>query len=81
MEGSTAFSFQYFIGYDELLTRMLCLSVWHKSIARNYFLGEVKIPMHSFVEAGNSLEQPLAKWFNLTDKVSMFTFFSEMIKT
>ena len=33
------------------------------------------------MEAGNSLEQPIAKWFNLTDKVSIFTFFSEMIKT
>jgi len=72
---------EYFIGYDELLTRILCLSVWHKSIARNYFLGEVKIPVNNFVEAGNSLEQPIAKWFNLTDKVSMFTFFSERIKT
>ncbi|XP_078372421.1 uncharacterized protein LOC144656073 isoform X3 [Oculina patagonica] len=59
---------EYFMGYDELLTRTLFLSVWHKSIGRNYFLGEVKIPMNNFVEAGNSLEQPVAKWFNLTNK-------------
>ena len=65
-------SFQYFMGYDELLTRTLFLSVWHKSIGRNYFLGEVKIPMNNFVEAGNSLEQPVAKWYNLTDKVNSY---------
>lgn len=59
---------EYFMGYDELLTRTLHLSVWHKMIGRNCFLGEIKIPMNNFVEAGNSLEQPVAKWFNLTEK-------------
>lgn len=54
--------------------------MWHKSIARNCFLGEVKIPVNNFVEAGNSLEQPIAKWFNLTDKVSVLNFFSKMIR-
>ncbi|XP_022799657.1 synaptotagmin-like protein 4 [Stylophora pistillata] len=59
---------EYFMGYDELLTRTLHLSVWHKMIGRNCFLGEIKIPMNHFVEAGNSLERPVAKWFNLTEK-------------
>lgn len=72
------FSLQYFMGYDELLTRTLHLSVWHKMIGRNCFLGEIKIPMNNFVEAGNSLEQPVAKWFNLTEKVRVY--FSSPVK-
>lgn len=60
---------EYFIGYDELLTRTLHMSVWHKVIGRNFFLGEVRIPMNEFIEAhGNSLQQTIAKWFTLTDK-------------
>lgn len=60
---------EYFIGYDELLTRTLFLSVWHKALGRNEFLGEVKIPMNDFVEAhGNTIQQWVAKWFTLTDK-------------
>ena len=48
------------------------MSVWHKTLGRNYFLGEVKIPMNDFIEAhGNSLQQTIAKWFTLTEKVNV----------
>ena len=47
------------------------MSVWHKMIGRNCFLEEVKIPMNGFMEAhGNSLQQTIAKWFALTEKVN-----------
>ena len=69
---TNSLSLQYFMGYDELLTRTLFVSVWHKTIGRNYFLGEVKVPMNNFVEAGNSLEQSVAKWYTLTDKVRLY---------
>ena len=63
---------QYFIGYDELLTRTLSLGVWHNALGRNDFLGEVKIPMNDFVEKhGNSIQQWVARWFTLTDIVSI----------
>ncbi|XP_068698307.1 synaptotagmin-like protein 2 isoform X2 [Montipora foliosa] len=60
---------EYVIGYDELLTRTLQMSVWHKVIGRNDFLGEVRIPMNEFIEScGNSLQQSISKWFTLSDQ-------------
>ena len=47
------------------------MSVRHKMIGRNCFLGEVKIPINDLMEAHeNSLQQTIAKWFTLTEKVN-----------
>jgi len=63
---------EYFIGYDELMTRTLQLGVWHKVLGRNESLGEVKIPMNEFIEAhGHALQQSIAKWFTLTEKTDV----------
>lgn len=62
---------EYSIGYDELLTRTLQMSVWHKVIGRNVFLGEVLIPMNEFTEVhGNALQKSIAKWFTLKPQSS-----------
>ncbi|XP_031557758.1 uncharacterized protein LOC116294313 isoform X2 [Actinia tenebrosa] len=60
---------KYHIGYDELLTRTLLLTVWNDDLfSRDEFLGEVVIPLGSFVEKGNSLINSTAKWYKLGEK-------------
>jgi hypothetical protein len=65
---------QYHIGYDELLTRTLLLTVWNDDLfGRNDFLGEVVIPLGSFIEKGNSLANSTARWHKLCEKVYFST--------
>ena len=60
------------MGFDELLTRTLWVTVWHDKFGRNCFLGEVQIPMNTHFDEDRPLEEePLPKWYSLTDKVDI----------
>ncbi|XP_048577698.1 uncharacterized protein LOC5500410 isoform X2 [Nematostella vectensis] len=58
---------KYHIGYDELMTRTLSVTVWNDRLGANEFLGEVLISMSSYVE-GHSMENPQPQWHPLGEK-------------
>ena len=67
------FSCQFKIGFDEMLTRTLWLSMWnHDTFGHNDFLGEVMLPLDTYQESGFSWDDPSPNWYPLRERVSGF---------
>ena len=64
---------QYKLAKSELNSRTLSLSVWDwDRFGRNQFLGEIHIPLASL-----DLTISSSEWYNLQDKVHMYTYTHE----
>lgn len=59
------------IGFDEMLTRTLWLSMWnHDTFGHNDFLGEVMLPLDTYQESGFSWDDPSPNWYPLRERRS-----------
>ncbi|XP_015772184.1 PREDICTED: synaptotagmin-like protein 5 [Acropora digitifera] len=57
------------IGFDEMLTRSLWLTMWnHDTFGHNDFLGEVMLPLDTYQESGFSWDDPTPNWYPLHER-------------